>query len=132
MTKSAVCRAKNRPAIQLCDPAVSCSRQVVSFFLSYRTTCASPPKYNLSYDTGDLVKSLAQCARTNSYVEGNLRIIHRSSMATIYQICALHLPEQTALPVSSFDCQNGQFINSMSLKSRYNGCCLRIIQRSES
>ena len=32
MIKGAVCRTKNRPAIQLCYPAVHCSRQVVSFF----------------------------------------------------------------------------------------------------
>ena len=32
MIKGAVCRNKNRPAIQLCYPAVHCSRQVVSFF----------------------------------------------------------------------------------------------------
>ena len=31
MIKGAVCRTKNRPAIQLCYPAVHCSRQVVSF-----------------------------------------------------------------------------------------------------
>ena len=33
MIKSAVCCTKNRPAIQLCYPAVRCSRQVVSSFL---------------------------------------------------------------------------------------------------
>ena len=32
MIKGAVCRTKNRPAIQLCYPAVHCLRQVVSFF----------------------------------------------------------------------------------------------------
>ena len=31
MIKGAVCCTKNRPAIQLCYPAVHCSRQVVSF-----------------------------------------------------------------------------------------------------
>ena len=31
MIKGAVCRTKNRPAFQLCYPAVHCSRQVVSF-----------------------------------------------------------------------------------------------------
>ena len=34
--EGAVCRTKNRPAIQLCYPAVSCSRQVVSSFLPGR------------------------------------------------------------------------------------------------
>ena len=32
MIKGAVCRTKNRPAIQLCYPAVHCLRQVVSSF----------------------------------------------------------------------------------------------------
>ena len=32
MIKGAVCHTKNHPAIQLCYPAVHCSRQVVSFF----------------------------------------------------------------------------------------------------
>ena len=32
MIKGAVCRTKNNPAIQLCYPAVHCSRQVVSSF----------------------------------------------------------------------------------------------------
>ena len=36
MIIGAVCRTKNRPAIQLCYPAVSCSRQVVSSFLPGR------------------------------------------------------------------------------------------------
>ena len=36
MIKGAVCRTNNRPAIQLCYPAVNCSRQVVSSFLPGR------------------------------------------------------------------------------------------------
>ena len=36
MIKGTVCRTKNRPAIQLCYPAVSCLRQVVNSFLSGR------------------------------------------------------------------------------------------------
>ena len=36
MIKGAVCRTKNRPAIQLCYPAVHCSRQVVSSFFPGR------------------------------------------------------------------------------------------------
>ena len=36
MINGAVCRTKNRPAIQLCYPAVNCSRQVVSSFLPGR------------------------------------------------------------------------------------------------
>ena len=36
MIKCAVCRTKNHPAIQLCFPAVHCSRQVVSSFLPGR------------------------------------------------------------------------------------------------
>ena len=34
--KGAVCRTKNRPAIQLCYPAVSCLRQVANSFLPGR------------------------------------------------------------------------------------------------
>ena len=36
MIKGAVCRTKNRPAIQLCYPAVNCSRQVVNSYLPGR------------------------------------------------------------------------------------------------
>ena len=49
MIKGAVCRTKNRPAIQLCYPAVNCSRQVVSSFLPGRLG-------QVQYPTGSLSK----------------------------------------------------------------------------